>query len=773
MSSLYLWWLFLSADYLFKFWANPLVGGADGSGHVAALHLYSKHVYPALDGWIPELFGGMPFPVYYPPLFYWSGATVMLLTGIDAALCAKLLTTLSFAALPGVLYLLGRRVGLKTFDALIAAAVAGVVACGSNIVSLSGIGLLGLFEVGLFTQTLGFVFFCLWAACLPRAGRSPLASLGALLFLVATILSNAHILPLVAFYAVTWLFTNLRRTIRRGVPLNASRVLLKTAYTLVLLVGSLLISGIWLVPLLKWYPYSVGQTLSSMGLFSSLGSLNVVWPVCAYVAWHERDRRRHLSSLCLALLIAAVVALTPLADRLKYIPFQPPRVIAGALFLCTIPVTQLVSRLLTEIFAGQRRTPYIILVVCTLALAWLHPMQRFGIGAFSQSEAEQINVVRAAVKQLSPGKVLVEIVEPKAIFNSPEARTRELALSRALTHEIARDRRPVVWSVFREQSLMAPYATAVSNLFSTTKETFGLSGIALQRSADESVSMTDRLKAASELNVSYFLVRTAKAFELLQKTPGVHLLWSINGWSLFTNGPNTSGDMQPIASLPVLAWLPAKSKNRSADEVDLFNLGEQLAFQGHPEVLPLWAHSEGVDTWDRIQRLQSAMVVVDPASVPSDQQEWIGALVREARKLRMILLDDGSRLAAQIHERQHDFATFTSISVNQLSSREVLATLVREVTKQAETANPDNGSVMIWRTSYGYFPAWQTSNGQSTFLTGQGGAAVLSVEAPYLTWHSRRVRLFALSICFVGLVISAGCLYTILFAVRGRMRPRA
>jgi hypothetical protein len=111
--------------------------------------------------------------------------------------------------------------------------------------------------------------------------------------------------------------------------------------------------------------------------------------------------------------------------------------------------------------------------------------------------------------------------------------------------------------------------------------------------------------------------------------------------------------------------------------------------------------------------------------------------------------------------------------VNQMSSREVLTTLVREVTKQAETANPDNGSLMIWRTPYGYFPAWQTLDGQSTFLTGQGCAAVLSVEAPYMAWHSRRVRLFALSSCFVGLVISAGYLYTVLLAVRGRMRPKA
>ena len=141
--------------------AAPTVGGADGSGHVAILHLYAAHVYPDIQGWIPEFFGGMPFPVYYPPLFYWLGATLMKVGGMDAAAAAKTLTTLSFALLPVSLFYLARKHGLSRTETTVAVAWASVVACGSNAASLGGIGLLGLFEVGLYTQTLGFVWFCL------------------------------------------------------------------------------------------------------------------------------------------------------------------------------------------------------------------------------------------------------------------------------------------------------------------------------------------------------------------------------------------------------------------------------------------------------------------------------------------------------------------------------------------------------------------------------------------------------------------------------------
>jgi uncharacterized membrane protein len=84
IGTVHLWWLVWSGRFLWNYWTNGAIGGADGSGHVAALHLYATHIYPDIQGWLPEFFGGMPLPIYYPPLFYWLGATIMKLGGVDA-----------------------------------------------------------------------------------------------------------------------------------------------------------------------------------------------------------------------------------------------------------------------------------------------------------------------------------------------------------------------------------------------------------------------------------------------------------------------------------------------------------------------------------------------------------------------------------------------------------------------------------------------------------------------------------------------------------------
>jgi hypothetical protein len=183
VASIYAWWLWLSAGYLLQYWRNPLIGGADGAGHVALLHLYQNHIYPDVQGWIPEFFGGMPFPVYYPPLFYWLGATIMSFGGVSATIAVKIIATSSFLAIPLALFRLCRSLDLSLFQATLAVAWSGIIMCGSNAASLGGIGLLGLFEVGLYTQTLGFLWLIIWCGSLPNWRASKLTVLTAILAL--------------------------------------------------------------------------------------------------------------------------------------------------------------------------------------------------------------------------------------------------------------------------------------------------------------------------------------------------------------------------------------------------------------------------------------------------------------------------------------------------------------------------------------------------------------------------------------------------------------
>ncbi len=48
---------------------SKYIPGWDGSTHFSMAILYSQSIFPAVWGWIPNYFFGMPFPQFYPPLF--------------------------------------------------------------------------------------------------------------------------------------------------------------------------------------------------------------------------------------------------------------------------------------------------------------------------------------------------------------------------------------------------------------------------------------------------------------------------------------------------------------------------------------------------------------------------------------------------------------------------------------------------------------------------------------------------------------------------------
>lgn len=464
-------------------------------------------------------------------------------------------------------------------------------------------------------------------------------------------------LPLAAAFAFSWLAFNYWR--RRSSVTKRGQLIGSLIHSALLILTPPLIAAIWLVPLIQWYAYSIGRPLDAPVLLSGLGALNFVWPICLWVAWSERHRRPALAALCVALLIVAIASLTRLGGIFEGIPFQPARVLSGAIILSTIPGSLLVSRTLRDLI-GRGWLYKSALAMCVLILGLVHPWQKFGIAAVSPAEDEALKSVRKAVKAQAPGKLLVEIVRPNAIFNSSGGEIRELALARALTHQIAMDQRPILWSIFREQAITAPLGTAVTNLFSTTQEDFEIDGTALSRAANMQITSENACKLASHLGVAYYLVNSPEQVERLRQSSAVRLLWQVEGWYLFENLLQPAAAIETVNAKPVIAWMSPHFKNRSPEDIDFFNLWEQLAFDGHPEISLLWAQSRETDPWNLISNLPSLIVVIDPSTLRSANDAWFSHWKTAAPTLKVILINDGSPLASQIVSRQQDYEDFAS-----------------------------------------------------------------------------------------------------------------
>jgi uncharacterized membrane protein len=60
-----------SQSLITKIWNGEYSRAWDGSGHQAIAQIYSQFIFPDTFGWSAAHFGGMPFPNFYPPVFYW------------------------------------------------------------------------------------------------------------------------------------------------------------------------------------------------------------------------------------------------------------------------------------------------------------------------------------------------------------------------------------------------------------------------------------------------------------------------------------------------------------------------------------------------------------------------------------------------------------------------------------------------------------------------------------------------------------------------------
>ena len=62
---------------LFDMWQSGVPRAWDGTGHYGIAQIYSQSIFPDTFGWTNAHLGGMPFPNFYPPLFFWCVAAMI------------------------------------------------------------------------------------------------------------------------------------------------------------------------------------------------------------------------------------------------------------------------------------------------------------------------------------------------------------------------------------------------------------------------------------------------------------------------------------------------------------------------------------------------------------------------------------------------------------------------------------------------------------------------------------------------------------------------
>src|SRR5215203_2851710 len=286
----------------------------DGSGHYAVAQIYDQSIFPETFGWTSAYFGGMPFPNFYPPLFFWLVSLLHHTHLFSFATAFKLVVAVPLLLMPLASWSIAWFHAGKNQNLALGAELASATlyTLGEIFQPNTGLDMSSTLLDGFYTQPLGFVLLELWILVYLFPRQSVMRFTAAAILLALTVLANFfNAITAVIFIAsvlgwdlVKWLRTEdveERRSLRKTFVLHFAGPWVALALT-----------AFWLVPMISSYQYLVTRPL-----IRPLGELMSVPVWCWYILagfgamiWVRRPAERIGPYLitCLVLLLSLVFA---------------------------------------------------------------------------------------------------------------------------------------------------------------------------------------------------------------------------------------------------------------------------------------------------------------------------------------------------------------------------------------------------------------------------------------------------------------------------------
>ena len=335
----------LVRDLLLDVWRSGRPRAWDGTGHYGIAQIYAQSIFPDTFGWTHAHFAGMPFPNFYPPLFFWCVALVERTHLASLLTIFKAFVLLPLLLIPAAIWLLAwvvsggsRRVAF--WAALMSVYPLVSARFGGQMQWASGLDYFSTLSIGMYTQPLGFVLLLAWYAVYVDAQRRARRFALACVLLALAVLANfLNGIMATIVVASVLLFDLLRARPRRagGRPEGALRTLVAHTLSPVVSAGLVLF---WLVPMLGSYRYFVTRPFTLV-----IVTTEMLWWFAAAavgcVCWLRRPTRAAASYITACVVLAAVIFTAASAPR--WLPLQANRLMPTLYFLLAVPVSYALS----------------------------------------------------------------------------------------------------------------------------------------------------------------------------------------------------------------------------------------------------------------------------------------------------------------------------------------------------------------------------------------------------------------------------------------------
>ncbi|HEX8072618.1 MAG TPA: hypothetical protein VF546_21900 [Pyrinomonadaceae bacterium] len=659
----------LTSPLWLQVWRGTRPRATNGSAHYAVARLYAQALFPDTFGWLHAYFGGMPFPNFYPPLFYWLVALLERthLVSFDAAF--KLAATLPLLLLPAAIWALAWRVAGRQRAVATCAAAASLLLFfvpQFQLKTVSGLDYFSTLVVGLYTQPLGFLLLLAWFAVYAGAHRIRWRAAAAALLLALTLLANFFNAITAALFIAAVLINDLwryRRATDRDARTDARRRLAAHFFSPL---AAAALALFWLGPMLNASDYLVTRPfIIPLGELVTPALCGWYAVACVGLALGLRRAGPTLWAYSLACLALGVGVVGSGRFAPRWFPLQSYRFLATLDFLLAVPVGLAVVtayRALVRRLGGLSLRPAratgrpraglipwaaafggLLLVGALMARA---PVQTT-LTYYQRAENEQIDGVLKFAATHRDGRYLVELPDSQTTY------TEAGYDSRALSAYLGLQGNESLGIIFREASPAVLFVNPQTAAFSARPDNHGISSV-LADDLDYAAQPTPtHLARARLLGAKYLVVATPTTKERLLQEPEIAGRFDAGAWSVFELRADPTPPVRALAYRPALVVSSFSVKARRQEESGFVRLVEEQFADNWFDVLLARAPDAQVD---RLRDLEQFGALVLDTYDCADESAAYDLLRAYAQQRTLVLLASDAPLYRRIERAHADFS---------------------------------------------------------------------------------------------------------------------
>ncbi len=667
----------LTSPLWLQIWHGVRPRATNGSGHYAIAQLYDHLIFPDTFGWTHAYFGGMPFPNFYPPLFYWLVALLHHTHLISFNVAFKLVMALPLLLLPAAIWTLAWFVTRRQW------AVANCAACASllllfvpqfQLTTISGLDYFSTLVVGLYTQPLGFVLLLGWYALYTGAHRRRWRFAASAALLALTVLANFFNAITATVFIACVLVNDLWRYRRACDSATRTHARHKFVAHLTSPIVAACLSLFWPGPMLSEYSYLVTRPFI-IPLRELVPPALLVWyaVACCGLALGLRRTNRALWAYNLACLAlgGGIICSGTFAPR--WFPLQSYRFLSTLNFLLAVPVGlalttcfSLLAQWLRKLNECQPIAPstaparkqqrtargVAFSFVCAFgALIFVGAMMakapvRSTLTFYQQEQNEQIDGVLQFAAQHRAGRYLVELPDPQPGY------TEAGYDSRALSAYLGLQGNESLGIIFRESSPNVLFVNPQINAFSAHADNHGISSVLADDQDFIAQPLATHLARARQLGAKYLVVATAALKERLRAEDEIGNIYDLGAWSVFELRHAPPAPVRALLNRPALVVSSFSLKGRRRDESGFVRLAEEQFADNWFDVLLARSPETKID---RLRELDQFGALILDTYDCADEESAYTILRAYAQQHTLILLAGDAPLYQRIKRASAEF----------------------------------------------------------------------------------------------------------------------